>query len=213
VVAAGLRVRYSGTELERGGIKICLHEPTHGNLNGYDEAAIDAVKQSRRVQVNREWTTVLYRPVRTEDLAYRDSIAGPTATSASASTYFMGVLVAAPSSTAISLEYEFFVLHEYQGSTVRGQTPTHVDPTGAAAVMYTAQSSRALQPSNTSDAKRQGDMINEVSKYVVKGVSHAVHHYTQQQKKPPANDSSSGSFWSTLGNIAMAILPEIVEAL
>jgi hypothetical protein len=152
VVGAGLRVRYTGTELNRGGQYYCLTEPTHDNLNGLSIQNLVSFDECKKLNVsNRDWVTVLFHPTKQtaspdvgefdaniDDLEFSyDANAGTNITTAG--NNYMAIVVQAPSAAlSASFDYEAYAVLEYTGQIVRGTTPSHVDPTGFAAVHATA---------------------------------------------------------------------------
>lgn len=170
VVAAGLRIRYIGTELNRGGQKIGLMDPTHDSLDGRNISSANNELQSKVFPVSREWSTVLYRPVFDYELNYQQT-SPPTN-----DEFYMGFLVqAASSATPLEYEFEFYVITEYQGRTVRGQTASHHDPVGFAAVNTTATTSKSLLPNSEKDTHREESFLGQVSRYVKDGVTSVTH--------------------------------------
>lgn len=174
VVAAGLRVRYRGTELDRGGSLIALVDPTHDALLVRTISQLNGEKQARRFPIDRKWTTIHYHPVNMGELAM-----SPSAPNANTKTpniiqrqdfWFMGFMIEPPSSTTFSsFEYEFYVVAEYQGRNVRGQKITHADPVGLAAAV---QASATFAPTQTLPAKHEETMLSKVAHDIQYGLSH-----------------------------------------
>jgi hypothetical protein len=213
VVGSGLKIRYTGTQLNMGGVKICLHDPTHANLALRTESEMDAEKQSVRISVTREWTTVLYRPVARNELNYRGTIQAHTDTNA----FYMGILIqSADPSLTLPFEFEFFTVVEYQGRIVRGQTPTHADPVGAAAASFVTQVSSALQPSNASDHQRSSSIVQHMASYVAHGMSRAQTVSSSSPKAAsgalalPQAPSTVSSLLGSMGKVALNLLPEVL---
>jgi hypothetical protein len=164
VVAAGLRCRYGGTELNRGGFKIALVDPTHDPINGRTLPEMNAEQQTQRLPVSRQWSALLYRPVRSTELDFVS--ADPSATP------YMGFMLISPDPTiALVFEWEYFVIVEYQGTNARGQTHTCSDPTGYAAVSNVANQMNGIVPVHTpSFASR---MLATVGQHLTTAVSGA----------------------------------------
>jgi hypothetical protein len=163
VVGAGIRVRYGGTELNRGGFKVCLVDPTHQSLEGRDEASLNSEVQTRRLAVTRQWTTMLYRPVNDTETSFTGNITGlPTG--------YMGALFVSPDPSVSELfEWEAFTVVEYQGSTMRGQTHTNPDPVGYAAVSAVANQTNGILTQSSRAAS--AEMTTAVGHYIAHGIS------------------------------------------
>lgn len=132
MVGFGIRVRYTGTELNRSGEIRVLEEPFHLSLSGTSAASFDAYDKSRKFQVNRQWTAVTYHPVFPSDLDYTASD-NPVGTNG-----FLGILITSLSQN--TFDFEIFCLAELIGSTVRGKTPSISDTIGADAIYNVVQS-------------------------------------------------------------------------
>ncbi len=214
VVACGVRVRYVGSELERGGQKVGLMDPTHDTLVGRGISDFDAELDSKRFAVSREWTYVLYRPITNSELQYQSTV-DPS--------FSMGFTIQASSATtSLTYEFEAYVVTEFQGRTIRGQTPTLHDPTGFAAVDYTLQTSKHLLPTTSNNSKREGSVMSDVIKYIAHGVSHTslqpsvnVLHSQKQlaDRATTHGGKSNGSFWSYLYDGIKGAIPLAFELL
>lgn len=211
-VAAGLRIRYTGSELNRGGQIIALVDPTHDDMNGRSISDLDSEVTSVRFPVNREWVTVLHRAVTNAELQYQ---------SAYQNSFYMGLMIAAASAaTPLSYEFEFYVVTEFQGAPVRGQTPTPHDPTGYAALDYVTQMSPHLRPNTMSPHEREGSVVGQVAKYLAHGISHVTQHHSDHIKQiaHAASSSASGGTWyeslwngiKSVAPVAMSLLPALL---
>jgi hypothetical protein len=153
VVAAGLRIRYRGTELDRGGTIHALVDPCHDPLLNRTVSNMDAEMQSKQLPVTKQWTTILYRPAHQGELLLSSTppIAAsknPAITAASGFFWYMGAIITPPTNTSFSsFEYEAFVVTEYQGRNVRGQVTTHTDPIGLSAAVQATVNLRPTQAS------------------------------------------------------------------
>jgi len=163
VVGAGLRVRFGGTELNKGGFKVCLVDPTHQTLETRNEASLNSELQTRRVAVTRQWTTLVYRPITTGEISFAGTIAQNA-------TGYMGVLLVSPDPSISELfEWEAFTIVEYQGSTMRGQTHTNPDPVGYAAVSAVANQTNGILTMPSKQAANE--MTTAVGHYIAHGIS------------------------------------------
>lgn len=128
VVSAGLRIRYSGTELNKGGTIRALQHPNHDSIIGLTAAQIEGYVQSKRFPVTREWSHVVYCPL-------TDSYNTQTGSGGFVAPYavpFQGFLVSSTSGN--EFEFEYVVNYEVSGRNVRGQTVCFKDPVGYAAI-------------------------------------------------------------------------------
>jgi hypothetical protein len=156
IVACGLRVRYTGTELDRGGTIHALVDPTHDPMLNRTIANFGAEKQTRRLPVNRSWSSIIYRPAHQDELLMLEAAPAantksPAITVTSGSfSWYMGMLIAPANATSLpSFEYEAAVICEYQGRNVRGQKMTHADPVGlSAAIQAVANVVPTQQPAD-----------------------------------------------------------------
>lgn len=182
LVAAGIRLRYGGTELNRGGFKIALIDPTHDGLEGRDQASLLSDQQATRYSVNRDWTSVIWRPVVEAEYRFRTGVSGAT------DEPCMGIMVVSPDATLDSLfEWEAYAIYEYQGAVARGQTVTFADPTGFAAV-------QSVSNTMSGSYRLPGHQVAEsthksVLQYLMSGISgvidagHTVLPYAQKAVK------------------------------
>lgn len=160
VVASGIRVRYVGTELDRGGYAVALSDTNHNSLYNRNISQLDAEINSKRFPINREWITVVYRPVRDEDDDFGGiSTQTPAATDLS---FYQGIAVNAPASNSITFEWEYYSIYEYQGATARGQTPSHVDTVGYGAVSATTTFSQHLMPYSGQSHTKEKPLLKDV---------------------------------------------------
>lgn len=128
-VGCGIRIRYTGTELARGGTVYALEQPDHlslATLNASDLLKYDAC---HRFPVDRQWTEVCYAPISMTEVEYTNSAA------LLSGDPILGLLVAAPSTTSITFDYEYYIHVELVGRAARGKTPSHSDETGFGTVL------------------------------------------------------------------------------
>ncbi len=195
VVGAGLRVRYGGTELNRGGFKICLVDPQHTTLGGRDAASLGAEPQTRRYPVNRTWTNLMYRPVNTAEISFQ---AGGALTSA-----YMGALLVAPAGVELLYEWEFFAIVEFQGATAVGQSHTNVDPTGYAAASSVINQTNSISTLPAHQSANQ--MLQATHRYIADGIS-GVHTLVNTGKQIKNTASQAMSIFEDVMDLSAPLL-------
>lgn len=169
VVASGIRIRYVGTELDRGGYVVALSDTNHNSLYTRSITLLDAEINSKRFPVNREWITVVYRAVRDQDDDF-----GVVSTQTPAVTdlsFYQGIMVNAPGATTVSFEWEYYSIYEFQGSNARGQTPSHVDVVGYGAVSATTSFSQHLMPYSGHPQQKEKPLVRDVTSTVGQSAS------------------------------------------
>lgn len=172
VVSAGLRIRYIGTELNRGGQIVCFHDPTHSTLNQRSLASIDGEQESRRLPVTKDWTTVLYRPVDDVDNEFSSSL--HLTSTVDVGSFYIGVIVQSPGVQS-DYEFEFYVNFEVHGRNVRGKTPSHVDVTGHGAIVASVISSPVMVPNQINPAVRTKSFLEQVEGYAATAFTWLAH--------------------------------------
>lgn len=179
VVGCMVRIAYAGTELNKSGFTVGLHDPTHSTLAGQTLSDLDAEVQSKRNHVTREWTSVTYNPVVDSDYEFNgfafpsssspaDSILGTLGTMVdTAAYYYMGFIISA--SAPATFEFEVWTVCEFQGRNARGQTISPSDTVGAAAAVTTAMSSR---PSTVAPQQQEQNFLDRTASYIRTGSSY-----------------------------------------
>jgi len=123
LVVGALRVRYVGTELNRGGDFLGYCDPNHSSVVGMNPTNFLANTETVRSAVNqkREWHMLT---ATTAISAERDFQTQATIPSAE----FMGFILVPPT-TAVGLpiDWEFYGLYEATGTQIRGKSVSHAD--------------------------------------------------------------------------------------
>lgn len=195
LVAAGLRVRYIGTELDRGGQLVGLMEPNHQSLAGVNFGTVDGYPESRRLPPTRTWCSLLYRPVDGGDLNFfATTIPGAFAVDGD---NYMAWCVQAPGAAVCTLEFEAYCVFEYIGRDVRGKTPSHVDNVGFGAVHAATQLHEDLLRPNTRDPTALAKEFKSASaEYAGRATTTVQKHHAT---------GPSGFDWASVGAAAMDI--------
>lgn len=186
VVASGLRIKYTGTELNRGGLAYVLQEPTHDSLQGVSISTLGQQVEMKQMTIGREWLNVLYRPVKTRETEYtnRGTTSGVQSDMDDAFYYntlnFMAILVQAPSAAVeASYAFEAYTVLEYTGAAVRGLTASHFDPTGYSAVHAASQTSEDRHPFTGEAQKKERSFVSTVEHYLSQAISWIGEHSGQ----------------------------------
>jgi len=217
VVGCGLKIRYVGTQLNLGGQIIGLHEPDHNNLASQSIANFDAQTESRRLVPDRQWTTVLYKPVTEDELLFRPDFPSalfPTVDG----VFYMGFIIQS-AVAAQPFEFEYYGVYEMEGRNLRGKVPSHNDPLGHAAVHTIASTSTELYPTKKNDGEREQSFISRALDYLGSGISHTSkligHVNTASNVASAASKAvNASSFWGRAANFAArAAMPIAEEAL
>lgn len=147
LISAGLRVRYAGTELNRGGSIQMLEEPAHYTLHNHNSANFGAYDSARRFPMtDDQWACVTYTPRYPQEFAFADIEREPdnkafdmiqitnSSQTNTGCAWCLGALITGAASPN-NFIYECFAQYEYIGDAVRGKTPSEADPVGLAAVL------------------------------------------------------------------------------
>jgi len=116
LVTAGLRARYTGTELNRSGIAVSLCEPHHHTLLSRSIEELMAFDAGVSQSVDRKWVTASFQPNRTSEVNY--AIDGRTNTA-------NGIIPMAICFTGVpgeTFEFEYTEHWELIGYSARGKT-------------------------------------------------------------------------------------------
>lgn len=174
IVAAGLRVKYSGTKLNQGGLMLGIQHPTHLSLLGLNYPQIRAYQCSRQYTVVEDsHVTVLYCPVLVNESQFTPSFGAGLITNVFTP---MAVALQAAAGSTMSVAWEAYIVVEYNGPIVRNMRPSTADPSGFAAVQTTAQAYE-MAPHNQSDRSFSSKFlktVGEVASKTITGVASSV---------------------------------------
>jgi hypothetical protein len=132
VVGCGLRARYIGNELNRGGQMVALHEPNHQTLFGKSLTGLTGYEQGRRFPIDRDWVLVTWIPLEQSE----QDLKGTFVTAIQGNP--MGIIWQANAGVSLDVEWECYAVLEISGRNIRGLTMSHVDAAGFAAVSSNA---------------------------------------------------------------------------
>jgi len=154
VVGAGLRIQYTGSEVNMAGTIHAFVQPNHDTLQGVGVAVAGQYETYFRTPVSKDWVTLSHTPVVQDDFEFMpDFPSNPSAYtgffSLESQQHYMGFIVTdCPNGT---FNYEAILLCEITGQTVRGLTPTVVDTVGVSAVLNGATTAIAPELNKIKD--------------------------------------------------------------
>lgn len=137
VVACALRVRYTGTELNRGGSIIAVPNNSRANYNSATYAMLSNLPTSSISPVTRGWTSILWNSAIYGDYQYQGD-AGENMTSGAEHAGLICMVTGTPGNT-----FEFEVIRYIEATdngagsspfTVPSTTMSHSDPVGLGVV-------------------------------------------------------------------------------
>lgn len=170
VVSAGIRVRYTGTELNRGGRVIPFEHPSHGTVFGFGVSTLLSMQGTEPVRPSSDgkWITAVYSGPKEEiELAYSSDFTGINSGNPLVIAFTGGVppTGTSPSATAnFLLEWECWANYEFIGVALSGQTPSHHDPVGASLAANAVNAAQQTHPhSNTPGFK--SDVMSSIEKF------------------------------------------------
>jgi len=129
----GVRVRYVGTELNRGGLRYAIQHPEHlsvAGLSGSDIAQFDFRQIDSQT---RDWTSVCYTPLKQADYDFTSKPSGFVCGTHEAGLVpcpVLGILCES-AATSIPLPFEFQIVAHFEaiGAKARGKTVSNTNPT------------------------------------------------------------------------------------
>jgi hypothetical protein len=162
VVGCGLRIRYTGSDLNNQGSVYAIHDPTHSSILNATTGVISGELLSNRFKISKDWQTVLYSPVFAADYQMTNVAAQASATSPTTNRWYMGFLIAGAQNGA-PFDFECYSVFEAQGRNVRGMTKSHSDPLGLSAVVNVSQEVRPTsQPIEEHSQSFFGKVVHEL---------------------------------------------------
>jgi len=178
VVGAGLRVRFAGTELNRGGTLHCVEQPNHESLSQLNVANISQLESYFREPITREWTTLVYTPVQELEINFNQDPGNNIFYNQF--THSIGFLFdAANVGASQQFDFEAIVLFEVVGPQIRDLKLSECDPVGLSLVQNVIRPETQLVanesgPGKVFDMIRSGfDMVTTVAPYVARAVGMA----------------------------------------
>lgn len=141
LVSCGIRIRYRGTELNRGGRYLCLEEPDHASVLGLDPAGCLAYENCHEFPIkDGSWTSVCSGgPVAPGEYDFLDANANNSSTGGgSTGLYakpFPYLAIAFESTSGNLFDVEVYANWEVIGPNIRGKTYNEADDVGTSTVL------------------------------------------------------------------------------
>jgi len=153
IVACGVRIRYIGTNLNRGGTVTLLEHPQHAQLSGVLFADLKKYEKAEITVPDSQWITLTWQPIEAADYAYKATSTGAL----TGATLPLAITCSNPTSTAGAniYEYEYFCAVEAVGIDVVGKTVTTVDIDGQTQVVQALSSVKSNYAARDMLRKRQ----------------------------------------------------------
>jgi len=120
LVGGGLRVRYIGTELNRGGLVIPFSHPQNQTFTGYSVGSLQSFRTTRLEPASRGWHGICWSPKRVTDYNY---YSGAVATQSPGSDGSIAIVVQS-SGAQMTWQFEQVAHFEVTGAV---DTPTRSD--------------------------------------------------------------------------------------
>lgn len=134
-VGWGMRIVYTGTELNRSGMTTCCVHPDHLSLSGYGSSDLLAFgdQVTRTDPVHREWCMVVTTPTQPSDFEYSTA---PYSQGSSITPFAAIMISGVPGST-----FRIQVYHHFEAIGKLATSPTNndIDPNGTQLVVSSVQ--------------------------------------------------------------------------
>jgi hypothetical protein len=188
VVGCGLRIRYTGKQVDMNGTVYALEEPSHLNTTALTINDLRGYDRVKTKSFNREWTVVTWQPVLPSETTYSTFALG-----ASEPTTPLIILIecqGAPAGTTYPFEWEWYLHYEVIGSGARGKTQSHIAPVlgprvtaalqQAPTTLYDDVSNRKVSSSAAAESmmdhgaswsRLAGDLVRGVTRTAVASIS------------------------------------------
>lgn len=142
VVGAGLRIKYSGTELNRGGSVVAFHDPDHESVVNRSFADIRGEDLARQMgpNSNNDWMHITWGIADNVDVDFIPNNATLNAlpNTVDQGCFPMGIVVESPPGAPGLFDYEVVVGLEISGRNVRGKRLSNADAVGFQAAQVTS---------------------------------------------------------------------------
>jgi hypothetical protein len=139
LVSMGMRLRYAGTELNRGGRVLLLEDPEHVTLSNTSLASFLAQEKAKEHRIGTDWITLCTTgPTRPNEYDYVPGPVSGTGTGGN-NQHYLGAIVQSAANSQ-TFDVEFFWNYEFIGSIARGKTMSEADDAGVGVVLGSIKS-------------------------------------------------------------------------
>jgi len=152
VVGCGMRLRYTGRQIDMNGTVFALEEPSHLGTGGFTVEDLLRYDRVKTVPFTREWTVVTWQPVLPTETAYSTNCYA----SGYPNVYNSLILVIQcqdGGTEKLPFEWEWYLHYEAVGVAARGKTPSHLAPIAGMNVMAALQSAPSTMYDDISNRK------------------------------------------------------------
>jgi hypothetical protein len=199
IVGVGLRVRYTGIELYRGGRAIMIRMPDNKQSLGNESvASLFGYSQAKSFPVTNEWTMVAYKPVRPAEFEYSDTPGTADVILDSCMVYGVSG-TAGPSTASAIFEYEVVTHVEYIGE-IDAITVSHSDVVGMSQIRNATMRDRPT--------KKEGKAVWSTLKEIGNNVLNFASPLVEDSIKQGATQSIMSGVWDA-GKNALSYLGKI----
>lgn len=168
LVGAGLRIKYSGTQLYKGGSMALYRQQDNTSVSsGATNAALLASPLAAAAPVTRDWHSITYNPASIQDVSYQTF--NPYNGILGNSHYCLLIQVTAPAvnTNQQTYDFEYTAYFEQIGSNLQ-LSPSHSDPVGHGAIQ-TATSNARISISPPEQQERS--ILNDIMKFASDNMS------------------------------------------
>lgn len=174
LVGLGVKVRYAGTELNRGGNIILYRSPANIPIITGDTAQLLTYPGSRRVAMDRKFYSIAYVPDDPDFLGYQElsNLNGGAANALNPGASLVCVIEGAQPKQTFEIEMVGYweMIGSLIGSSNTTFTKSHSDLVGLAAAM----SALPTKISKKSPEAQESSMIGKAGQYLLTGTSYAL---------------------------------------
>jgi hypothetical protein len=129
LVGCVLKVKYAGTELNRGGDMLLFESPNHSSLSSLTYTTMMGFDFTKRIAIDNEWHWVCWTP------SFESETQFSVATPSSSAPDELAVVINAAGVAGAPFDYEAWAWFEVVGTNARGASLSFNDPIGYGAVL------------------------------------------------------------------------------
>lgn len=161
LVTAGIRLRYTGTELNRGGRFIPFEHPNHGSVVGLSASNLLSMQgvQPVRPSSDGKWVTVVSSgPKEEAEMGYATDWSVAPANNTTLVIMCNGGVAPVGGVAQFTFEWEAWANYEITGINLSGQTESHHDPVGASLAANAVNQAQLTHPHSSSPGFKEDVM-------------------------------------------------------